>query len=136
MGDLMRDTTEFGKKINELRLKNDMSLRDLGEKAGVSYSFINSIEKGRYSPSRETVIALANVLKGANKNELLLLAGFSPEEEIKTPKKMTLKEFLEQPGVPYDENTYIPEEKLKALRELLESVAEKLPDSEEREKNE
>ena len=131
----MRSTTKFGKKINELRLKNDMSLRDLGEKAGVSYSFINSIENGRYSPSRETVISLANALKGADKNELLLLAGFSPEREVKIPKEMTLKEFLEQPGVPYDETRYIPEEKLKPLRELLETVlTERIPQREEEQK--
>ncbi|TRY22991.1 helix-turn-helix transcriptional regulator [Brevibacillus sp. LEMMJ03] len=76
----MKDTVEFGRKIRELRLKNDYSLRDLEAKSGVSYSFISSIEKGRFSPSRDTVIALAKALKGSNKNELLLLAGFAPED--------------------------------------------------------
>lgn len=127
MGDLMRDTQELGKKINELRLKNDMSLRDLGEKSGVSYSFINSIEKGRYSPSRDTVIALANSLDGADINELLLLAGFSPMQEKtefsdKNNARVIFQQKLHWDGVP------LTEEQLKPIRELLEMVAkERLP---------
>lgn len=79
----MKDTKKLGLIIKELRLKNDLSLRDLAERSGMSYSFINSIENNRYSPSRDTVLALADSLRGANKNELLLLAGFSPEADPK-----------------------------------------------------
>jgi len=84
----MKDTESLGKKIKELRLKNNMSLRDLGEKSGVSYSFINSIEKNRFNGSRETIIAIASALNGSNKDELLLLAGFAPEDdgEIKSSR--------------------------------------------------
>jgi transcriptional regulator with XRE-family HTH domain len=78
----MKNTEELGKKINQLRLKNDLSLRDLAERSGVSFSFINSIEKNRFNGSRETIVSIANALKGADKNELLLLAGFSPDEEL------------------------------------------------------
>lgn len=78
----MKDTQKLGKIVKNLRLKNDLSLRDLEKKSGVSYSFISSIENNRYQPSRERVIALANALDGANVNELLLLAGFAPEEEL------------------------------------------------------
>lgn len=77
----MKDTAYLGKKIKQLRLSNDLSLRDLAEKSGVSFSFISSVEKDRYHASRETIIALAEVLEGANKNELLLLAGFAPDNE-------------------------------------------------------
>lgn len=83
----MKDTQKFGKLIKNLRLKNDLSLRDLEKKSGVSYSFISSIENNRYQPSRERVIALANALDGADANELLLLAGFAPEEEIELISK-------------------------------------------------
>lgn len=68
----------FGKKIRELRLRRDMSLRDLGERSGLSYSFIGSLEKGRFKPSRETVYSLAAALNHPA-DELLLLAGFAPE---------------------------------------------------------
>jgi transcriptional regulator with XRE-family HTH domain len=79
--DTMKDMVEFGRKIKRLREQTALSLRELGERSGVSYSFINSIEHNRFSPSRDTVIALADALKVADKNELLLLAGFAPEQE-------------------------------------------------------
>ena len=39
------------------------------------------MEKGRYNPSRETICALAAALE-ADKNELLILAGYLPNETI------------------------------------------------------
>ncbi|MGK9250866.1 helix-turn-helix domain-containing protein [Paenibacillus humicus] len=78
----MKNTEELGRKIQELRLRNDLSLRGLAEISGVSYSFINSIEKNRFNGSRQTIIALADALDGADKTELLLLAGFAPEDEL------------------------------------------------------
>ncbi|GGI46007.1 hypothetical protein GCM10008018_14970 [Paenibacillus marchantiophytorum] len=77
----MKDMVQFGIRIRHLRKMNQFSLRELGERSGVSYSFINSIENNRFSPSRETVIALADALNSAEKDELLLLAGFAPTEE-------------------------------------------------------
>ncbi|OPH56648.1 hypothetical protein BC351_27285 [Paenibacillus ferrarius] len=77
----MKDMVQFGIRIRRLRQQNKYSLRELGERSGVSYSFINSIENNRFSPSRETVIALADALNSADKDELLLLAGFAPTEE-------------------------------------------------------
>jgi len=76
----MKDTELLGKKIKQLRLSNDLSLRDLADRTKVSFSFISSIEKNRYHASRETIISLADALNGADKNELLLLAGFAPDE--------------------------------------------------------
>lgn len=75
----MKNPELLGRKIKELRLKNDLSLRDLEKKSNVSYSFISSIENSRFNGSRETIAALADALEGADKNELLLLAGFAPE---------------------------------------------------------
>ncbi|KRF35849.1 helix-turn-helix domain-containing protein [Paenibacillus sp. Soil787] len=77
----MKDMVQFGIRIRRLRQQNHFSLRELGERSGVSYSFINSIENNRFNPSRETVIALADALRSADKDELLLLAGFAPTEE-------------------------------------------------------
>ncbi|MDR6878618.1 helix-turn-helix transcriptional regulator [Bacillus sp. 3255] len=77
----MKDMVQFGRQIRELRKQNHLTLRELGERSGVSYSFINSIENNRFNPSRETVIALADALNRADKDELLLLAGFAPTEE-------------------------------------------------------
>lgn len=77
----MKDMVQFGLRIRQLRKQNHFTLRELGERSGVSYSFINSIENNRFSPSRETVIALTDALNRADKDELLLLAGFAPTEE-------------------------------------------------------
>ncbi|MCD1259478.1 helix-turn-helix transcriptional regulator [Paenibacillus athensensis] len=77
----MKDMIEFGNRIKRLRQQQNFSLRELGERSGISYSFINSIENNRFSPSRETVIALARALPGSDMNDLLLLAGFAPEED-------------------------------------------------------
>ncbi|BFT75243.1 helix-turn-helix domain-containing protein [Paenibacillus sp. P36] len=83
----MKDMVQFGLQIRQLRKMNHLTLRELGERSGVSYSFINSIENNRFNPSRETVIALADALNRADKDELLLLAGFAPtdEESLDTP---------------------------------------------------
>lgn len=73
----MSNDNEFGDKIRQLRLTKDLSLRDLSKLSGVSFSFISSIESGRYQASRKTVKSLAKAL-GAKENELLLLAGYAP----------------------------------------------------------
>ncbi|WP_261302549.1 helix-turn-helix transcriptional regulator [Paenibacillus andongensis] len=78
----MKDMVQFGIRIRHLRQQNNFSLRELGERSGVSYSFINSIENNRFNPSRETVIALADALTSSEKDDLLLLAGFAPTEEV------------------------------------------------------
>lgn len=77
----MKDMVQFGLRIRQLRKQNHFTLRELGERSGVSYSFINSIENNRFNPSRETVIALADALNRTDKDELLLLAGFAPTDE-------------------------------------------------------
>lgn len=67
---------EFATKLKELRQRRDLSLRKLGEKAGISYSILNSIENGRIQPSKEIIIALAYALKVEDSTELLAIAGY------------------------------------------------------------
>jgi transcriptional regulator with XRE-family HTH domain len=69
---------EFKHKLKELRQQQDLTLRKLGEKAGVSYSILNGIENGRIQPSEDVVLALAAALKVNNREELLTLAGYGP----------------------------------------------------------
>nr|WP_240159577.1 helix-turn-helix transcriptional regulator [Paenibacillus aceris] len=64
----------FHTRLKELRQQQNLTLRKLGEKAGVSYSILNSIENGRIQPSKDVVIALAIALKIEDKEELLSLA--------------------------------------------------------------
>lgn len=63
----------FHTRLKELRQQQNLTLRKLGEKAGVSYSILNSIENGRIQPSKNVVIALTIALKIEDKEELLTL---------------------------------------------------------------
>ena len=120
----------FGKRLASIRKKRGLSQYQLADKLGFSRGQIANYEQGKREPDYQTLIKIAEFFDVST--DYLLGATDNP---ARTEKDQKLKDFLEQPGVPYDENTYIPEEKLKALRELLESVAEKLPDSEEGEKD-
>ncbi|MFD1927811.1 helix-turn-helix domain-containing protein [Sporosarcina siberiensis] len=70
---------EFGRRIHQLRKQKNMTLRHLADLSNLSYSFIASLEKGRYKPSRESIYSLAAPLD-ADPNELLRLAGFLPDQ--------------------------------------------------------
>ncbi|MBO0602530.1 helix-turn-helix transcriptional regulator [Sporosarcina sp. E16_3] len=70
---------KFGTRIRKLREEKKLTLRSLAEQSNLSYSFIASLEKGRYNPSRESIFSLANPLD-ADVNELLMLAGFLPKQ--------------------------------------------------------
>lgn len=78
----MKDTQKLGNTLKRLRMNNRLTLRELSQLSGVSFSFINSIEANRYQPSKETLMALANALVGSDKNELFLLGGFAPEYSL------------------------------------------------------
>ncbi|EGQ27531.1 XRE family transcriptional regulator [Sporosarcina newyorkensis 2681] len=70
---------KFGEQIRQLRKSKKLTLRNLAEKSNLSYSFIASLEKGRYNPSRESIYSIAKSLD-ADVNELLMLAGFLPDQ--------------------------------------------------------
>lgn len=44
---------DYGKKIKSLRIRNKLSMRELGEKIGVSHAHISKLESGINSPSVE-----------------------------------------------------------------------------------
>ncbi|OMF28331.1 helix-turn-helix domain-containing protein [Paenibacillus sp. FSL H8-0259] len=127
----MKNTLLLGKKIKELRLKNDLSLRDLEKKSKVSYSFISSIENNRYQASRDKIINIANALEGSNINELLLLAGFAPEgntsSEDNEEKSLTYEEFINNPehGIFFRDYLSAPEERREEMREIFRILQEK-----------
>lgn len=70
---------KFGEQIRQFRKSKKLTLRGLAEKSNLSYSFIASLEKGRYNPSRESIYSIAKPLD-ADVNELLMLAGFLPDQ--------------------------------------------------------
>ncbi len=52
----------FGLKLRQLRHEKGYSLVELAEKAGISISYINEIEKGKKYPKAEKIMTLAKAL--------------------------------------------------------------------------
>ncbi|MGM0589998.1 MAG: helix-turn-helix domain-containing protein [Bacteroidota bacterium] len=52
----------FGLKLKQYRLQNGYSTKELSEKANVSSSYINEIEKGKKYPKADKIMSLANAL--------------------------------------------------------------------------
>jgi XRE family transcriptional regulator, fatty acid utilization regulator len=52
----------FGIKIRQLRQEKKISLSELAQKAGLSVSYLNEIEKGKKYPKTEKIFALAQAL--------------------------------------------------------------------------
>lgn len=52
----------IGNKLKTLRERTQLSLRDLGEKTGLSASFLSQLELGQVSPSLASLETIANAL--------------------------------------------------------------------------
>lgn len=53
----------FGKNLKTIRLKNDMSIRELAYAADMDPTNVHRIEKGQSNPTLTTIMALAQTLK-------------------------------------------------------------------------
>lgn len=68
---LMKDeTTQFGKKLREIRLKKKLSQGDVSRILGVHRTYISGLERGARNPSLLTVQKVAKALK-VNAKELI-----------------------------------------------------------------
>ena len=74
----MSDT--FAVVLAELRVARGLSQSRLAHEAGYDHSFVCRLEHGKRDPSRETVLALAEILKAtdAERDRLLVSSGFLP----------------------------------------------------------
>jgi transcriptional regulator with XRE-family HTH domain len=72
----------FGERIRQLRTVSGFSQRALGERVGVSFTYISKVENGKLDfgdyPSEDLIRRLAAALD-ADEEELLLLAEKIPE---------------------------------------------------------
>ena len=59
----MEPPKTLGQVLKELRLKADLSLRELAEKTKVTAPFLSDIELGRRFPSAEKLVELAKALE-------------------------------------------------------------------------
>jgi len=64
--------SQFGDKIRELRIKQNLLLRQIASMLEVDSSIVSKIELGERKAKKEQVLQLANIFK-ANKDELLTL---------------------------------------------------------------
>ncbi|MBC7534953.1 MAG: helix-turn-helix transcriptional regulator [Ferruginibacter sp.] len=64
--------TQFGDRIRELRVKQQLLLRQVASKLDVDTSIISKIERGERPIKKEQIIILAEILK-VSKEELLTL---------------------------------------------------------------
>lgn len=53
----------FSKKLKELRIKNNLTQTDLGEKIYLSRTTISKYEQGKMEPDIDTIIELSNIFK-------------------------------------------------------------------------
>jgi len=54
---------KFGKRLKELRLKKELSLRDLARECDVDNSYISKIEKGKINIQIGTIVELSSGLR-------------------------------------------------------------------------
>jgi len=82
----MTEETALGRWLKERCQKEHLSLRRVGDKAGLSHSTVHTIIKGGHA-SAETVTKLAHAFSGdgnrkiALEDELLMLAGYRTRQE-------------------------------------------------------
>lgn len=67
----------FGRLVRERRLLYDLSLRDLGAKTGLAFSYLNSLELGERPPSENACDLLARALD-TDADFLKMIAGILP----------------------------------------------------------
>lgn len=85
---------KFGTRLRELRKQANMSQRALASKVGIDFTYLSKIESGIMPPPSEKVITkLARVL-GANKDELITLAGKVPSDLSHILRDNSVVQFL------------------------------------------
>lgn len=55
----------LGMKLKQLRLKHELSLKELAERTDLSVSYLNEIEKGKKYPKPEKLVTLASALQSS-----------------------------------------------------------------------
>lgn len=75
-------TMTFGQRVRELRRAKGLSLRALGEKVGVGFTYLSKVECGKLDfgefPSQSLIVRLAEALE-ADEDELMILAERVPD---------------------------------------------------------
>jgi len=100
----MEDKNRFGKRLRELRKRAGLSLRELGNKVSVDFSYLSKIENGTLPPPSERVIRELAETLNTEYDELLTLAGIIPSdiaeilEDRDTREKLRSKHIKSKTG--------------------------------------
>ncbi len=88
--------TRLGRRVRELRLKQEKTQEELGERSGVSYKQIGEIELGKANPQFTTLESLAKGL-GVRVADLFVTAGDAlyPETDTEHSFVRELRSSLE-----------------------------------------
>ncbi|MEU3529928.1 XRE family transcriptional regulator [Streptomyces sp. NPDC038707] len=81
----------LGSRIQELRLRQSLTLQEVADRAGVSVSMLSSVERGRKAP---TVLVLARIAEGLGVTAACLLT----EPEPVLVRRAADQDVVEEPG--------------------------------------
>ena len=88
--------TAIGSEIRKLRSDMRLTLKDLGERTGVSPSMLSLVERGKTSPSIGTLVAISSAL-GIHMSDLIVDQNKGPEELVSRQRDQD--SFTTAPGV-------------------------------------
>lgn len=78
----MKEFSNIGEFLRTYRKQhNDMTLRELATKTGISFSHLSKIERGEHTPSKPTLKILSEKLN-INLDKLYILSGYTPENYV------------------------------------------------------
>ncbi len=72
--------SSFGKRIKELRTQQRLTQRELATQVAIDVGYISKIEAEKVPPPSEKVIERLALALGADKDELMVLAGRAPKD--------------------------------------------------------
>ncbi|HEY7308390.1 MAG TPA: helix-turn-helix transcriptional regulator [Gemmataceae bacterium] len=89
----------FAGRLRELRLAAGLSQRELAERAGIDKDSLSRLERDRWQPTWETVLALASAL-GVEVGAFTVAPKDTPSPERGRPRKASAPEVKPTKGKP------------------------------------
>jgi HTH-type transcriptional regulator, competence development regulator len=109
---------EFGETIRDLRIAQDLGLRETAGKVGISPAYLSRIERGKESPPRPEIVKQLAKLLAADPDVLFRLSSSTDPELVgflhDEPEVMNLLRFLK--------SSNFNQEQLKELFKVAEKI--------------
>jgi HTH-type transcriptional regulator, competence development regulator len=109
---------DFGETIRELRIAQDLGLRETASKVGISPAYLSRIERGKESPPRPEIVKQLAKLLAADPDVLFRLSSSTDPELVgflhDEPEVMNLLRFLK--------SSNFTQEQLKELLKVAEKI--------------